>query len=679
MKPFEISSILSVSPPTLHPDASRLVVSVQRPDLVADRYVGQLWSVQLDGSLSKRMSRGTLDTAPQFSPDGSTLAFLRQVDDRPQLAVMDADGGECLIVTAAPLGVGQFRWSPDSASIAFLARVPEHGRYGTVEGLGAGAEPPRRFTTLKYRSNGIGYTTDRRSHVFIVAVPDLGGEPAYPAAPVAGPLGGPVAPDPSTVPVAYQLTRGDVDHTAIAFTPDGTRIAVVAARHASRDTDLAASIATVLVRPTADPAAVAAAPEMLVDVAPTAFGITALGFAADGVLYFLANDLGPTAVDFVGRGTALYLLEAAPGATPRRLTDPATVDLGEPASQLTVTASTALVQDRRAGRVDLLEVDRHGVTTVLSSGEFEITGHDRAGGATVATFTGPATHGEAGVVDAGAVHPLTDWSGEADPLPATELTITARDGHPVHGWVVAPRGAGPHPVLLVIHGGPFAQFSVSLFDEAQVYAAAGYAVLLCNPRGAAGYGEAHARAIRGRMGTDDLGDVLDFLDGAVAATDALDGHRVGIMGGSYGGYLTAWAVAHDHRFTGAIVERGFLDPVTFVGTSDIGSFFGGEYTGSDPERVAAQSPQAKVGRVTTPTLVIHSADDLRCPLEQGERYYAALLHHGVDAELLVFPGENHELSRSGRPRHRVQRFTAILAWWDRHLPVAGGPGHLEQS
>src|SRR5690606_31875644 len=124
-------------------------------------------------------------------------------------------------------------------------------------------------------------------------------------------------------------------------------------------------------------------------------------------------------------------------------------------------------------------------------------------------------------------------------------------------------------------------------------------------------------------------------------------------------------------FRAAIVERGFLDPVAFAGTSDIGAYFGRAYVGEDPAEVARQSPLARAGAVRTPTLVMHSEQDLRCPLEQAQQYYAALLHHGADAEMLVFPGEDHELSRSGRPRHRVARFEAYLDWWQRHLTPRG--------
>src|SRR5690606_21086275 len=142
-----------------------------------------------------------------------------------------------------------------------------------------------------------------------------------------------------------------------------------------------------------------------------------------------------------------------------------------------------------------------------------------------------------------------------------------------------------------IHGGPYSSYMHALFDEAQVYASAGYAVVMSNPRGSAGYGERHGRSIRHAMATVGMQDGLDFLDGTLGRHRSLDRRRVGIMGGSYGGYLTAWITSHEHRFAAAIVERGFLDATAFAGNSDIGTFFGKEYLGTDPELVAAQNPQ----------------------------------------------------------------------------------------
>jgi dipeptidyl aminopeptidase/acylaminoacyl peptidase len=659
MRAADLGLLTGVSAPTVHPGGQRAVVSVTHPSLEADATVGQLWTVPLTGHAApRRLTRGFRDTAPQFSPDGRLLAFLRAAPSAPpQLVVMDAAGGEPVAVTDRKLGVTEFAWAPDGRSLAFVSRVPEQGRYGTVEGIDANSEPARRIRTLKYQANGTGYTNDRRAHVFVVAVPDVWGEP--PVQPVAE-ADGSSAPAP-TVPEAAQLTAGDWDDGAIAFSPDGRTLAFVSARHETRDDDLRADVFVVPVDGSGEPRNVTGE--------HGAVTVSAVAYGLNGVLYYTAQDLGETGRDFVARNFALYAVEPGAG-TPRRLTEPATVDLTE-SDIVAYRDDSVLVRDRRRGALVLTEVEASGASRVLTDERMVVTGVGTAGEVVVASVSDARTAGDVALVTADGLRTLTDFSRElreAGVIAPRELTVTGRDGYPIHGWVVAPEGEGPHPVLLNIHGGPYASYTGALFDEAQVYAAAGYAVVMCNPRGAAGYGEEHGRVIRQRMGTVDLDDVLDFLEGAIAEVAGLDGDRVGIMGGSYGGYLTAWTIAHDHRFAAAIVERGFLDPDAFVGTSDIGSFFGDEYVGTDPELMRSQSPQAVVDRVTTPTLVLHSAADLRCPLGQAERYYAALKRNGVEAELVIFPGEDHELSRSGRPRHRRQRFDIILDWWAHHLP-----------
>ncbi|MES2094973.1 MAG: S9 family peptidase [Actinomycetota bacterium] len=662
MKATDLPLLTSVSRPAIHPDGTRAVTAVSRPDLDADRVVGQLWSVMLDGSGARRITRGVNDSAPRFSPDGTLLAFVRSPGEGPgQLHIMAAGGGEALQLTDQKLGIATWCWSPDSRRIAFTAAVAEEGRYGTVENLGPSAEPPRRITTLKYRSNGVGYTTDRRRHVFLVEVPGVDDEPRYATAPSAE------NPKPEAsvgVPQPRRLTEGDFDHGALAFSPDGAKIAVVSARHPERDLDLANTVFELDLRASVD-----ALPEAVPTTGKNGrYGISSVEYGPGGELWFVAGDLGEHGVDFVGCGNQLWVQDA-PGDAARLLTDPATVDLD---GELVVTADGALVHALDRGRVRLVRISLDGAFSTLVDGDVEVRGTDANGDAIVVGYTAPSSMGELGLVTPDGLTPLSDFSADLRGVgvtPLEELSVTNRDGGEVHGWVLTPVGTEePHPVLLVIHGGPFTQWGVSFFDEAQVYVDAGYAVVMCNPRGSAGYGQAHGRAIRQRMGTVDFTDVIDFLEGALARHPMLDPDRVGVMGGSYGGYLTAWTIANDHRFAGAIVERGYLDPEGFVGTSDIGSYFGDEYTGTDPQRMREQSPQALVGRVTTPTLVIHSEDDLRCPLAQGERYYAALKRNGVESELLIFPGENHELSRSGRPRHRLQRFDAVLDWWARYLP-----------
>jgi dipeptidyl aminopeptidase/acylaminoacyl peptidase len=271
---------------------------------------------------------------------------------------------------------------------------------------------------------------------------------------------------------------------------------------------------------------------------------------------------------------------------------------------------------------------------------------------------------------------LSDFGGPVAAVgirPVIDLAATAPDGYPVHGWLVTPEREGPHPVLLVVHGGPHAAYTPALFDEAQVYAGAGYAVVLGNPRGSAGYGQRHGRAVVGALGTVDVQDLLALLDAALSRPDC-DATRVGVMGGSYGGFMTSWLCSHaPGRFTAAISERAVNAWDSFAGTSDIGYYFAQAYVGADRDSQWRTSPLAYAGDIDVPLLIVHSEQDWRCPLEQAQRLFVALKLRGAEVEMVVFPGEGHELSRSGRPRHRRQRFEAILNWWDRYLPVSSRP------
>lgn len=671
MIPSDLTLLHAPGTPALAPDGSFAVVARTAPDLDADEYTGQLWRLPTDGSAPPvRLTRGHRDTDPQISPDGRWVAFLRaEPKGRPQVHIVEASGGEPVRLTDAPLGVQTARFAPDGAAIAFVARVPDEGRY-VAEG-DAGAERPRHITEFPYRHDGVGFTRDKRRQLFVV---DLPADPATRSTQVEG-----------KDTAVRQVTSGDVDVESIAWLPGGRYVVAVAARHAGRDSDLRSDAVLVDTDPGADGTL---RPLTDADADSTLAVAAALPTAEGAGLWILAQEMGPTGRDFVARQTGLYLLPldespsgpVADGA-PHRLTDDEAIDL-DPGT-FAATADGVLVGLLHRGRVLLWEVRLDGTAREVLGGELVAHGVATESGVAVTSASRPATGGEVHAVDlaSGESRVLTDWS---QPLRDTgrvrtprELATTAPDGYAVHGWVVTPDperfGAGPHPTILMIHGGPFAQYTVALFDEVQTLAEAGYAVVYGNPRGSAGYGSAHGSAIRHGFGTVDTDDVLALLDEAL--TDpALDGGRVGVMGGSYGGYLTAWLTTRTDRFAAAIVERGFLDPVSFVGSSDIGWFFGLEYLGdgdTDEARaaVARQSPMAHVARVRTPTLVIHSEQDWRCPVEQGQRWFVELKRRGVPAELLLFPGEGHELTRSGRPQHRLVRFEHVLAWWNRHLPV----------
>ncbi|SCX57264.1 Dipeptidyl aminopeptidase/acylaminoacyl peptidase [Klenkia marina] len=651
MRPADLDLLRAPGVATVSPDGSTAVVAVTRLDLDADEYRSQLWAVPTDASAPARpLTHGHRDTAPVFSPDGRWLAFLgAESGGTPQLHLLPTGGGEARRLTDHPLGAGAPVWAPDSTRLAYTARVPEPGRYGTADDVDADAEAPRLITTLHYRSDDVGFTTDRRRHVFVLDLPGADDD---------------VVP----VPEPVQVTSGDHDDSDVAWHPAGTELVFVSARHARADRDLVTDLFAC--RPDGS---------HLRRVTESRAACSAPTYDPDDpqgrTIYLAAQvDLGPDGVDFVARNTTLCRVDAA-GGHPQPLLDPEWHDLGADFGRVVVADGDAFVAVQKQGAVELLRVPlAGGEPEPLVDGPFTTRGIGVGGGVVVGTVAHDRSAGELLAITPGRRRLLTAFGSR---LQATgrlhamrEKTATAPDGYPVHGWITTPSGPGPHPVLLTVHGGPYSQYGWSLLDETQVYVEAGYAVLQCNPRGSSGYGQEHGRVVKEHLGELDAEDVVAFLDEALQEPD-LDDTRVGIMGGSYGGYMTTLLLGRTQRFAAGISERAFNDPVSFVGSSDIGYFFADQYVGTDPERIAVQSALAGAHRITTPTLVIHSEEDWRCPLEQGTRLYVELKRRGVHTELLLFPGEGHELSRSGRPRHRLARLEHVLRWWGRWLPTPG--------
>jgi dipeptidyl aminopeptidase/acylaminoacyl peptidase len=267
----------------------------------------------------------------------------------------------------------------------------------------------------------------------------------------------------------------------------------------------------------------------------------------------------------------------------------------------------------------------------------------------------------------------------AVPVPMERFVATSADGTEVECWALRPDGDGPFPTLLNIHGGPFTQYGYHLFDEFQIELAAGFGVILCNPRGSSGYSEDWARAVRwpeakvdpgSGWGGVDYDDVMACADAAVAQLDWVDGDRLGVLGGSYGGYMTSWIVGHNDRFKAACSERAVNNLINEEHNSDAATGFAATIGMSHleaPEAYARQSPATYAREMHTPLLILHSEDDLRCPINQADELFVALRLLGRTPEYWRFPGEGHELSRSGAPKHRVQRAEIILDFFSRHL------------
>ncbi len=246
-----------------------------------------------------------------------------------------------------------------------------------------------------------------------------------------------------------------------------------------------------------------------------------------------------------------------------------------------------------------------------------------------------------------------------------------RQGYDVHGFVLEPINYNPkkkYPVILDIHGGPKTVYGPVFYHEMQYWASKGYFVIFCNPTGSDGRGA--FMDIRGQYGQIDYEDIMAFLDKALKTYPAMDKNNLFETGGSYGGFMTNWIIGHTDRFRACASQRSISNWFSMYGVSDIGIDFTADQCASDPwnnpEKLWSQSPMKYANKVKTPTLFIHSFEDYRCPIDQGYQMLTSLIDHGVEAKLVCFRGENHELSRSGKPTHRLKRLNEITGWFDSH-------------
>jgi dipeptidyl aminopeptidase/acylaminoacyl peptidase len=695
----DIFKFVWVADPNISPDGSRIAFVRVSVNEKADTYDTALWIVAANGSEpARRLTGGTRDSTPRWSPDGRRLAFVRAVEQDakvqpPQIYVLSLAGGEARAATDIPRGAGNPVWSPDGKMIAFSSTArpedlekaaaaakeaakeagKEVGKDAAKDKADAGQEKPikresdvRVITRAVYRANGMpdfGYVDpDRPSHIWTIDVPES---------------------TPATLPKPRQVTSGEFAAASHSWSADGSRIYFLSDRREEPyylpfDTDLFS-----VGREGGEPSVVAS-----IDG-----GIGPYTTAPDGKRIAFFGTLGGTPERSYSQ-TDLWVIDA-PGGTPRNLTADYDFDAGgslggdqraprgsHPAAPVwDADGRSIFMRVGRQGNADLVRVDAASgrVFDPLSSANHDVMSFtaDRTGSKFAVVISTSTRVGDLHLLEGGAPKKLTSFNDELfDGLTMNEpeeIWYSSFDGKKIQGWILKPPAfdaTRKYPLIVQIHGGPHSAYGNTFTHEFQWMAAKGYVVLYTNPRGSSNYGQDFGNVIQFAYPGDDYKDIMAGVD-EVLKKGYVDEARMGVTGGSGGGLLTNWTVTQTNRFKAAVSQRDISDWADFWYTADFTLFRQTWFRKppfQDPADFARRSPITYVEKIQTPLMFVLGDEDWRTPPGAGgEQLFRALKYLKRDTEMVRFPDENHELSRSGKPWHRVERLQHIVRWFDKHL------------
>ncbi len=650
-----IGNIVQASAPAVSPDGTQVAFVVTRVDVEGNTYRSQVWLAAADGSTAAApITGGDHDGQPTWSPDGSRLAFTSARSEKQGEATLHVlpvgTPGEVRTVATMADGVATPRFSPDGRWLAFTSRT-RHERYDAKD---ESWQAPRKIERFFSRLDNEGWIADRPSHVYVV------------------PVDGTAAP--------RNLTPGEFQHAGIAWLADSAGVITSAQRHDTWDLDFATDLYEVRLDGEVRPLTVQTGLFSLPSVSPDGT-LVACHTIDDPATYPQNAQLAVLPVDGHPAPDRHRFLTAALDRT-TETTAGSVVPVWEGDDSLLATA-----EDR--GQTHVVRAFADGRDPEwLTSGPLTVKSLHAAGGTIAITASRVDRVADLFVLRDGEVHPLTDlgerYAAAASPRAWERFAVPTADGTAeVDAWIMRPAGFADgerYPVLLNVHGGPHTQYGETLFDEAQVQAAAGFVVLMCNPRGSSGreqrwgqsiMGPKHPHAPGTGWGSVDVDDVLAVLAAALDRYPFCDRDRVGMIGGSYGGFMATWLAArHGEHFRAICSERAVNNMLSEEWSSDIGSIFRVEHGPTyldDPESYTGISPIRWIRDIHTPMLLLHSEQDLRCPVGQAEELFMGLRLLGREVTFYRFPGEGHELSRSGSPVHRVQRAEIVLDFFSEHL------------